>query len=123
MKRLVAIGMPALLAACASTQPEGPATNLIPIEPAPPVQIVEKTVPVLLAPEVVRMEVRYFNGSEIGESWDMKELKSLPVAVEVRIWLRSPNSTNARRCARRSIRACRRTRRVTTSSSRSRRSS
>jgi hypothetical protein len=49
---------------------------------------------VLLAPEVVRIEFRYFNGSEIGESWDMKELKSLPVAVEVRIWLRSPNATN-----------------------------
>lgn len=49
---------------------------------------------VLLAPEVVRMQVRYFNGSEIGQSWDMKELKSLPVAVEVRIWLRLPNATN-----------------------------
>ena len=49
---------------------------------------------ILLAPEVVRMEIRYFNGSEIGESWDMRELKSLPVAVEVRIWLRSPNATN-----------------------------
>jgi hypothetical protein len=49
---------------------------------------------VLLAPEVVRMEVRYFNGSEIAEAWDMKEQKSLPVAVEVRIWLRSPNATN-----------------------------
>jgi prepilin-type N-terminal cleavage/methylation domain-containing protein len=49
---------------------------------------------VLLAPEVVRMEIRYFNGSEIAEAWDMKEQKSLPVAVEVRIWLRSPNATN-----------------------------
>lgn len=49
---------------------------------------------VLLAPEVVRMEVRFFNGSEIAETWDMREQKSLPVAVEVRIWLRSPNATN-----------------------------
>jgi hypothetical protein len=49
---------------------------------------------VLLAPEVVRMEIHYFNGSEIAEAWDMKEQKSLPVAVEVRIWLRSPNATN-----------------------------
>jgi len=49
---------------------------------------------VLLAPEVVRMEVRFFNGSEIAETWDMREQKSMPVAVEVCIWLRSPNATN-----------------------------
>ena len=49
---------------------------------------------VLLAPEVVHMEFRFFNGSEIADTWDMKEQKSLPVAVEVRIWLRSPNATN-----------------------------
>ena len=49
---------------------------------------------VLLAPEVVRMEIRFFNGSEIADTWDMKEQKSLPVAVEVCIWLRSPNATN-----------------------------
>lgn len=57
MKRLVAIISPALLAACASTQPmEGPATNLVQVNPAPPVQIVEKTVPVLMAPEPVIKE-------------------------------------------------------------------
>jgi hypothetical protein len=49
---------------------------------------------VLLAPEVVHMEIRYFNGSEISDSWDMREQKSLPLAVEIRIWLRSPNATN-----------------------------
>jgi prepilin-type N-terminal cleavage/methylation domain-containing protein len=49
---------------------------------------------VLLAPEVVHMEIRYFNGSEITDTWDMKVQKSLPVAVEVRVWLRSPNATS-----------------------------
>jgi hypothetical protein len=49
---------------------------------------------VLLAPEVVRVEFRYFNGTDIADTWDMKELKTLPVAVEVCIWLRSPNATN-----------------------------
>ncbi len=49
---------------------------------------------VLLAPEVVHMEFHFFNGSDIVVTWDMKEQKSLPVAVEVRIWLRSPNATN-----------------------------
>jgi type IV secretory pathway VirB9-like protein len=57
MKKLVAIVSPALLAACASTHPvEGPATNLVPVPPAPPVQVVEKPVPVLLAPEPVVKE-------------------------------------------------------------------
>jgi prepilin-type N-terminal cleavage/methylation domain-containing protein len=49
---------------------------------------------VLLAPEVVRMQVRFYNGSEIADTWDMKEQKSLPVAVEICIWVRSPNATN-----------------------------
>src|SRR4029078_7668625 len=29
---------------------------------------------VLLAPEVVHMEIHYFNGSEIADTWDMREL-------------------------------------------------
>jgi hypothetical protein len=49
---------------------------------------------VLLAPEVVRMEVRFFDGSTTTDNWDMKEKKLLPLAVEVCIWLRSPNATN-----------------------------
>lgn len=49
---------------------------------------------VLLAPEVVRVEFRFYNGTDIADTWDMTELKSLPVAVEVCIWLRSPNATN-----------------------------
>jgi hypothetical protein len=49
---------------------------------------------VLLAPEVVHMEFHFFNGSDITDTWDMKEQKSLPAAVEVRIWLRSPSATS-----------------------------
>ncbi len=48
----------------------------------------------LLAPEVVHIEFRFFNGSETTDTWDMKELKSLPLAVEVRIWLRSAKTTD-----------------------------
>lgn len=47
---------------------------------------------VLLAPEVVQMQLRYFDGSQTVDTWDMKTLKSLPLAIEVRIWLRSPNA-------------------------------
>jgi type IV secretion system protein TrbG len=57
MKRFVAIVSPALLAACASTSPsEGPATNLVQVHPAPPVEIVEKVVPMLMPPEPVVRE-------------------------------------------------------------------
>jgi type IV secretion system protein TrbG len=57
MQRIVAILSPVLLAACASTpQPGGPATTLVPVQPAPPVQVVEKPMPVLLAPEPVVKE-------------------------------------------------------------------
>jgi type IV secretion system protein TrbG len=59
MKRLVALLSPALLTACAATpQAGGPVTGLVPVPPAPPVQVVEKPVPVLLAPEPVVREKR-----------------------------------------------------------------
>jgi prepilin-type N-terminal cleavage/methylation domain-containing protein len=48
----------------------------------------------LLAPEVVHIEFRYFDGSQTLDVWDMRERKSLPVAIEACIWLRSPNATN-----------------------------
>jgi hypothetical protein len=41
----------------------------------------------LVAPEVVAIQFRYYNGSEISEDWDMTETKSLPIAVEVTVWL------------------------------------
>lgn len=57
MKRFVAIVSPMLLAACASNQPtEGPETNLVPVPPAPLVHVVEKTVPVLIAPPPIIKE-------------------------------------------------------------------
>jgi type IV secretory pathway VirB9-like protein len=57
MKRFVAIISPALLAACASTSPsEGPATNLVQVQPTPPVQVVEKVVPVAMPADPVIRE-------------------------------------------------------------------
>jgi hypothetical protein len=47
---------------------------------------------VLVAPEVVRVEFRYFDGTVATEGWDMRELQALPQAVEVRIWLGDSNS-------------------------------
>ncbi len=41
----------------------------------------------LVAPEVVRVEFRYFNGSEVADYWDMEEMGSLPLAIEVQIWI------------------------------------
>jgi prepilin-type N-terminal cleavage/methylation domain-containing protein len=49
---------------------------------------------VLLAPEVVHIEFHFFDGSQVADTWDMKELKKLPVAVEVRIWMRPTNDTS-----------------------------
>jgi hypothetical protein len=44
---------------------------------------------VLVAPEVMNIEFRYFNGEQIVDTWDMAEEQSLPVAIEVTIWLTS----------------------------------
>jgi type IV secretion system protein VirB9 len=57
MRKLAAVIAPALLTACApAVRPEDPATNLVPVLPAPAVRIVEKTAPVLMAPEPVVRE-------------------------------------------------------------------
>ncbi|HVT30910.1 MAG TPA: hypothetical protein VHE81_23090 [Lacipirellulaceae bacterium] len=48
----------------------------------------------LIAPEVVHIEFHYFDGSQVVDTWDMREQKSLPTAVEVCVWLRSPNAAN-----------------------------
>ena len=47
MKRLAAVALPALLAACATAR-GGPAPHPVPVLPEPPVQVVEKVVPVLI---------------------------------------------------------------------------
>ena len=46
----------------------------------------------LVAPEVVYLEFRYYDGQQVTEIWDMQQERSLPLAVEVRIWLASPEA-------------------------------
>lgn len=48
----------------------------------------------LVAPEIIHIEFRYFDGSQVVEQWDMGERNSLPLAVEVRIWLSTPDPEN-----------------------------
>ena len=55
MKRLAAVALPALLAACATAR-GGPAPHPVPVLPEPPVQVVEKVVPVLMPPAPVIRE-------------------------------------------------------------------
>jgi hypothetical protein len=47
----------------------------------------------LIAPEVVHLEFRYYDGQTISDAWDMREERALPVAIEVRIWLNAPDAT------------------------------
>jgi len=48
----------------------------------------------LLAPEVVRIEFYFFDGTEVYDVWDMQEHGSLPLAIEVRLWLLTPDDEN-----------------------------
>jgi uncharacterized membrane protein YgcG len=41
----------------------------------------------LIAPEVVHIEFRYFDGLQVTDYWDMREKNALPVAIEVRLWI------------------------------------
>jgi hypothetical protein len=50
---------------------------------------------VLLAPEVTAIEFSYFDGTAAVAAWDMRELETLPPAVEVRIWMTSTGSADA----------------------------
>ena len=43
----------------------------------------------LIAPEVVQIQFQYFDGTQLTDVWDMKEMKKLPAAIEVRVRLRS----------------------------------
>jgi type II secretory pathway pseudopilin PulG len=45
---------------------------------------------VLIAPEVVHLEFRYYDGEPVVDVWDMHEEDALPVAIEIRIWLVTP---------------------------------
>jgi len=42
----------------------------------------------LIAPEVTQIQFQYYDGSQLTNTWDMKQLKKLPVAVQVTIWIR-----------------------------------
>jgi prepilin-type N-terminal cleavage/methylation domain-containing protein len=44
---------------------------------------------VLIAPEVVQIQFRYFDGSQLTDEWDMRESSKLPTAIEVCVWLKS----------------------------------
>lgn len=44
----------------------------------------------LLAPEVTRIQFQYFDGTQLWQDWDSTAQGGLPMAVEVRIWLRPP---------------------------------
>jgi len=46
----------------------------------------------LIAPEVVHLEFRYYDGEQIVDVWDMREAEALPRAIEVRIWLATSNA-------------------------------
>jgi hypothetical protein len=50
----------------------------------------------LIAPEVVHLEFRYFDGQQVVDLWDMNEMQMLPLAIEVRIWLAPPDESGAR---------------------------
>jgi hypothetical protein len=50
----------------------------------------------LIAPEVVQLEFRYFDGRQVVDMWDMNEMKLLPIAIEVRIWLAPPDENRSR---------------------------
>ena len=41
----------------------------------------------LLAPEVVHIEFRYFDGTQVTDIWDMNQQNCLPMAVEIRLWI------------------------------------
>ncbi len=49
----------------------------------------------VLAPEVVGIEFRYFDGTQELESWDTVVNGGLPPAVEVRLWLADPGEIHA----------------------------
>jgi type II secretory pathway pseudopilin PulG len=49
---------------------------------------------VLVAPEVVHLEFRYFDGEQLLDMWEMQEAEALPLAVEVRLWIAAATPGN-----------------------------
>jgi prepilin-type N-terminal cleavage/methylation domain-containing protein len=50
---------------------------------------------VLVAPEATQIQFRYYDGTQLIDTWDMKERKQLPLAIEVSVWLRSARAATA----------------------------
>jgi hypothetical protein len=50
---------------------------------------------VLVAPEVVHVEFRYFDGTAAVDEWIMTERQTMPPAIEVRIWLADRDAVNS----------------------------
>ena len=44
-----------------------------------------------MAPEVLHLEFRYFDGTEWLDEWDTEQEGGLPVAVEIAIWIALPD--------------------------------
>lgn len=44
--------------------------------------------PALIAPEVTQIQFKYYDGTQLTDTWDMKQLKKLPMAIEVIVWIR-----------------------------------
>jgi hypothetical protein len=45
----------------------------------------------LLAPEVVKMEISYFDGTQLVEEWDSFEESALPAGIEIRLTIYEPS--------------------------------
>jgi prepilin-type N-terminal cleavage/methylation domain-containing protein len=45
----------------------------------------------LLAPEVVKMELQYFDGTQLVDEWDSLEESALPAGVEIRLTIYEPS--------------------------------
>ncbi|MBA3481927.1 MAG: prepilin-type N-terminal cleavage/methylation domain-containing protein [Pirellulales bacterium] len=45
----------------------------------------------LLAPEVVKMEIQYFDGAQLVDEWDSLEESALPAGVEIRLTIHEPS--------------------------------
>jgi hypothetical protein len=50
---------------------------------------------VLIAPEIVHVEFQYFDGTQAVDTWSMQDQKTVPTAVEVRIWLAASGSSTS----------------------------
>jgi hypothetical protein len=46
----------------------------------------------VLAPEVLAVEFRYSDGTQVIDEWNSEQQGTLPVAIEVRMWLQNPHA-------------------------------